>query len=352
MNIDYQITNVANDDSKTIINLTLASGEQLDIAQQPIEEYFKGKMLADITDSLNKYGQNILERQGINMEQTLINGRYWAIPRYSNVTVWPVWVRGDWLDKYGLKLPTTPEELEIVAKTIHENDPAGNGNTITALTDVFFGPTMGLGGCWMKEGYSVKFKRVVQSISYMPHFLSMVIVAGFVRAIFSPSGGLVNYFVTALGYEPIFFLGSTKYIRSIIIGSGIWKEIGGNTIIYLAAITGIDQAQYEAATVDGANRLQKIIHITLPGMMFTISLLLIMACGGLLEAGFERVFLLYNAGTYKVADIIDTYVYRTGLEKMQYSFASAVGLFKSVLSMTLAVLANWGAKKMGQEGLW
>jgi len=197
-----------------------------------------------------------------------------------------------------------------------------------------------------------KFKRFVQSISYMPHFLSMVIVAGMVRNIFSPSVGLVNQIITLFGAEPIHFLGSNRYIRSLIVGSEIWKESGWGTIIYLAAITGINPELYEAATVDGANRFHRIRYITLPGMMFTISLLFIMNCGRLLDAGFERVFLLYSPATYQKADIIDTYVYRMSMQDFRYSFGAAVGLFKSVFSLVLVMLANWGAKKLGQEGLW
>ena len=198
-----------------------------------------------------------------------------------------------------------------------------------------------------------KYQRVLQSISYLPHFLSIVIVVGMVRNIFSPNGGLVNQIYMLFGgSEPIFFLGSNDYIRSLIVGSSIWQEIGWGSIIYLAAITGVDQELYEAATIDGANRFQRMWYITLPGIMFTISIMFIMQCGRILDAGFERVLLLYNPITYQNADIIDTYVYRTGLADMRYSFSTAVGLFKSIFSLVLVTIVNWGTKKMGQEGLW
>jgi len=228
------------------------------------------------------------------------------------------------------------------------------GNTfMISLYSLLFGfPAPIIFALLMNEIRHTKFKRTVQSISYMPHFLSFVVVAGMVRNLFSPNGGFINQIIMLFGGEQVFFLGSNKYIRSILVGSSIWKSVGWGTIIYLAAITGIEQEQYEAATIDGANRFHKIRYITIPGMMFTISLLLIMQIGTLLDAGFERVFLLYSEATYQKADIIDTYVFRAGMGRMQYSFASAVGLFKSILSLILVSVANFGAKKLGQEGLW
>jgi len=197
-----------------------------------------------------------------------------------------------------------------------------------------------------------KFKKVVQSIFYIPHFLSWVIVASLVSIVFSPNDGIINQIIMFFGADPVFFLGNNRYIRSIIVGSNIWKEAGWNTIIYLAAIMGIDQTLYEAASVDGATRFKKIWHITLPGMKFAISLILIMSCGRILNVGFERVMLLYNPATYAKADIIDTYVYRASFGDLQYSFAAAVNLFKSAVSLILVLTANWASKKLGEEGIW
>jgi len=205
----------------------------------------------------------------------------------------------------------------------------------------------------INEIRSRKFQRTVQSISYMPHFLSVVVVSGMLRNLISIDGGLFNQiFMLFGGKEPIYFLGSNKYIRTLIVGSGIWQEVGWGSIIYLAAIMGVSQEQYEAATIDGASRLQKARYITLPGIMFTISIMFILGCGRLLDAGFDRVMLLYSPATYKNADIIDTFVYRAGIGEARYSYTTAVGLFKSIFALILVTGVNKAAKKMGQEGLW
>ncbi|WP_209972206.1 ABC transporter permease [Paenibacillus eucommiae] len=204
----------------------------------------------------------------------------------------------------------------------------------------------------MNEIKSIKFVRVIQSISYLPHFISMVVVAGLLTTLLTTDGGFINAILQQFGIEPVYFLGDKNYFRSVLVVSGIWKEIGWGTIIYLAAITGIDAQLYEAATVDGAGRFKQLIHITLPGMMFIIVIMFIFAVGGLLNAGFEQIFLLYSPPVYEVSDIIDTYVYRSGLEDIQYSFASAVGLFKSVLALILLLGANYLAKRLGQQGIW
>jgi len=204
----------------------------------------------------------------------------------------------------------------------------------------------------MNEVGSAVFKRAVQTISYLPHFISMVVVAGLLTTLLTTDGGIVNVALQKLGLEPVYFLGDQNYFRSVLVTSGIWKEVGWGTIIYLAAITGIDPQLYEAARVDGAGRLRQMFHITLPGMMFIIVLMFIFAVGGLLNAGFEQIFLLYSPPVYEVSDIIDTYVYRRGLEGNQYSFAAAVGLFKSVIALVLLLGANFLARKLGQQGIW
>ncbi|WP_238178013.1 ABC transporter permease [Paenibacillus contaminans] len=196
------------------------------------------------------------------------------------------------------------------------------------------------------------FKKTVQTISYLPHFLSMVIVAGLVTILLTTDGGLVNVLLGKLGLEPIFFLGDKQYFRSVLVVSSIWKEVGWGSILYLAAIAGIDPQLYEAARADGAGRFRQIWHITLPGMTFIIVFMFIFSIGGLLNAGFEQIFLLYSPPVYEVADIIDTYVYRRGLMEMQYSFATAVGLFKSVIALVLILGTNYLAKRLKQEGIW
>ena len=197
-----------------------------------------------------------------------------------------------------------------------------------------------------------RFKKIVQTISYMPHFLSMVIVAALVQIVFSPSGGIVNEVIKFFGGEPIYFLATPQYFRSILVGTGIWQGLGWGSILYIAAITGIDPELYDAACIDGANRWRRMWHITLPGMSFIITLNLILNLGYILDAGFERVLLLYTPVVYGVGDIIDTYVFRVGLIQFNYSLTTAVGLFKSVVSLILIIGADRFSKKIGQRGIW
>ena len=204
----------------------------------------------------------------------------------------------------------------------------------------------------INEVKNTAFKKIFQTISYLPHFLSMVVVAGMVRNMLSPSSGIVNAVITLLGGKEIFFLGSNQYIRWVFTWTAVWQEVGWGSIIYLAALTGVPEELYEAAIVDGANRGQRIWHISIPFILPIISIMLILQIGRLMDAGFERVLLLYNAMVYENADIIDTYVYRKGLTEMQYSYSTAVGVFKSVIAFILIMFSNWFAKKAGQEGLW
>ena len=229
----------------------------------------------------------------------------------------------------------------------------GNTLIISSYNIVFGFPAPIILALLVNEVRSGRYKKTVQTISYLPHFLSVVIVTGMLRNLISVDGGFVNQIAMMFGAkEPIYFLGSNKYIRGLIVGSGIWQGVGWGSIIYLAAIMGVDQELYEAAIIDGANRFRLAWHITLPGIMFTISIMFIMQCGGILDAGFERVMLLYSHITYKNADIIDTYVYRTGIGELQYSYSAAVGLFKSVFALGMVSSVNWIAKKMGQVGIW
>lgn len=203
----------------------------------------------------------------------------------------------------------------------------------------------------INEITSTKFKRTVQTISYMPHFLSWVVVAGLLATLLSTSGP-INEALAALGLEKIYFLSDTRYFRSVLVVSEIWKGIGWGSIVYLAAITGIDPQIYEAASIDGANRWQRILHITIPSIKETIAIMLILQVGKILNENFEQIFNLYNPSVYEVADVFETYVYRIGLVNQQYSYSAAVGLFKSVISLILVVTTNRAAKRMGNEGLW
>lgn len=186
----------------------------------------------------------------------------------------------------------------------------------------------------LNELQTVWLKRTIQTIVYLPHFLSWVILSVMFTNIFSYTG-MVNKLISFFGGEPVMFMISNKWFRKIIISTDVWKEFGYGAIIYIAAMTNIDPSLYEAADIDGANRWDKIKYITLPSLRPTIILMATLALGNVLNAGFEQVFTMYSPLVYQTGDIIDTYVYRMGLEKMQYSFATAVGLFKSVISFIL-----------------
>ena len=204
----------------------------------------------------------------------------------------------------------------------------------------------------LNELKNLRYKKIIQTISYLPHFLSWVILAGLFTQLLSPSNGAVNYIIEKLGGKPIYFLADNKYFRGTLVVTGIWKEIGWGTVVYLATIAGIDQELYEAAECDGAKRWRKMLSITLPLMKPTIVILLIMNCGSILNAGFDQVFNLYNANVYETADIIDTYVYRRGIGNMEYNVSTAVGLFKNLLGFFMVMGTNFLAKQLGEEGIW
>ena len=201
---------------------------------------------------------------------------------------------------------------------------------------------------------NMKFKRVVQSLSYLPHFISWVILGGIIRDLFSPTRGVVNELVKLLGHEPIYFLANEHYFVGVVIFTHIWQSIGWGTIIYLAAISSIDQEQYESAIVDGASRFKRCIYITIPNIAPTIITLLILNVGGILSAGFDQIFNLYNDSVLSVGDIIDTYVYRVGLVKFDYSYSAAIGLFKNVVGIILVVGSNMAVKVItkGEHKIW
>ena len=197
-----------------------------------------------------------------------------------------------------------------------------------------------------------RVKRVIQTAIYIPNFISWVVLGGIMTSLLSMDSGIVNGIIKMLGFQPIGFLTDERYFVPTMVVSMIWKTFGWNTIIYLAAMTGIDPQLYEAATVDGANRWQRLLHITLPCIRSTIIVVLITRIGSLMQAGFEQIFVLYHPGVYGTADIIDTYVYRMGLQEGKFELTSAVGLFKSVVNFILVVIANKTARMMGEEGIY
>lgn len=225
-------------------------------------------------------------------------------------------------------------------------------SVVISLLQIAFGfPAPILLAIMLNEVRHLMFKKLSQTILYLPHFISWVILAGMIINFLSPSTGWVNRLITDLGGEPINFLILPEYFRTILVSAEIWKELGWGTIIYLAALTSIDPTLYESATMDGATRLQKIWYISLPGIATTIIIILILRVGNILDNGFEQIFLLYNPLTYSVADVFETYTYRVGLLEGRLSFSAAVGLFKSVVGLIMIILANRIAR-IFNKSLW
>jgi len=205
---------------------------------------------------------------------------------------------------------------------------------------------------FLNEIRHIKFKRTLQTISYLPHFLSWVIVGGILINILSPTTGIVNQILGWFGIGPFFFLGHNDYFRGTLVVTEIWKSVGWGSILYLATIAGIDTALYEAAMCDGAKRLQRIRYITLPSLMPTITILLILNIGSILDGGFDQVFNLYNPAVFATGDIIDTYVYRIGLVDMRFALGTATGLFKNGIGFVLVLITNAIARRISDNGLW
>ncbi|MBU3811913.1 MAG: ABC transporter permease subunit [Candidatus Niameybacter stercoravium] len=198
-----------------------------------------------------------------------------------------------------------------------------------------------------------KFKKAVQTITYLPHFISLVVVCGMLNQFLARDGFITNLLASLGLVEQTNLLAIKEYFRTIYVASGIWQEIGWGTIIYLAALSGVDEQLYEAAAIDGANRLKRLIHVTLPSIAPTIIMLLILRVGQVMSVGFEKVILLYNPQTYETADVLSTYIYRYGLGgSFDYGYTTAIGLFSSVINFVLVILANQFSKKVSETSLW
>jgi putative aldouronate transport system permease protein len=197
----------------------------------------------------------------------------------------------------------------------------------------------------LNEVRSILVKRTVQTLVYLPYFLSWVVLAGVLRDILATQTGIVNQTIQKLGIEPILFLGSNKWFVPTLIVSNLWKVVGWSTIIYLAALTGVDPVLYEAAAIDGAGRWKRMVHVTLPGIGPTVVLIACLQLGSVLNAGFDQILNLYSPVVYRTGDVLSTYVYRAGLVSAQYSLASAIGLLKSAIGFLLIVLAYWLANR-------
>lgn len=204
----------------------------------------------------------------------------------------------------------------------------------------------------LNEIRNIRYKSVVQTISYLPHFVSWVILAGIFTQFLSPSIGPFNILLKLMDIKPIYFLADTKWFRTVLVSTDVWKGIGWGSIIYMASIAGINPELYEAAFMDGAGRLKRILYVTIPSLAPVITIMLIFAVGNLIKDDFDQIFNLYNPSVYKVADVISTYTYRMGIISMEYSFATAVGLFKNIIAFILIIIANKITKNINEYGIW
>lgn len=203
----------------------------------------------------------------------------------------------------------------------------------------------------LNEVRQAKFKKVVQTVSYLPHFVSIMVIAGLIID-FTASDGIITQMLVPFGFDKQTMLLNPKLFRPIYLLSGIWQEVGWGSIVYLGALTAVDEQLYEAARIDGAGKLRQIWSITLPGIMPTIVIMLLLRLGSIMSVGYEKIILLYNPTIYETADVISSYVYRKGLLEFSYSYSAAVGLFNSVINFTLVVTSNWISRKVSETSLW
>jgi putative aldouronate transport system permease protein len=227
-----------------------------------------------------------------------------------------------------------------------------NTMAISILNLIFFFPAPIILSLMINEVANLVFKRVTQTVIYFPHFLSWVIIYGLTYALLNQTDGVINILIELLGKERVAFLSNPDLFWPMIVIQNIWKDAGWGTVIFLAALSGVDPSLYEAARIDGAGRFKQIWHVTLPGIRHVITILLILRLGDVMDVGFEHVFLMSNAAVSEVADIFDTYVYRNGVLNGQFSYTAAVGLFKSVVATMLVISANKLSKRFGQDGLY
>jgi putative aldouronate transport system permease protein len=230
---------------------------------------------------------------------------------------------------------------------------AFRNTVIISLYKLIFGfPAPIILALLLNELRVILFKRIVQTLSYLPHFLSWVVLAGVFMELFSPTRGIVNYIITAMGGEAIFFFGDKDWFRTLLVSTDVWKSVGWGSIIYLAALSSVDTSLYEAAVVDGANRWKQMVHITLPALIPVTTIMFIFAVGGIITDDFDQVFNFYNPAVYEVADVLSTYTYRVGISEMEYGLATASGLFTNVIALILIVSANFIVRRYSEYGIW
>jgi len=240
------------------------------------------------------------------------------------------------------RLFRTPDFFNILKNTL----------LLNIYTLVFGFPVPIILAILLNEVRSGSFKRVSQSLLYLPHFISWVVLAGIFIQMLSPSTGVVNMILKTCGVTPVYFMASSFWWPIMFVISGIWQDAGWGSIIYLAAVSAIDPELYEAAHIDGANKFRQIWHITLPGIKATIAILLILRMGSMMDVGFEHIYNLQNSAVYDVSDVISTYVYRVGIRGAQYSYTTAIGLFQSIISLVLVYTTNRITRTLGENSLW
>jgi len=262
---------------------------------------------------------------------------------FKNYKVYTGFAGSDWVGiKYFRLFFSSPDMFELLRNTF-----------LLGLYSLLWGfPFPLIFALVLNEAKPLKFKKAVQTISYIPHFLSTVVVVGLVQLFLSPTFGFVNKIIEDLGFARIVFLQNPEYFRTIFISTGIWQNIGWGAIVYIAALSRIDPNLYEAAMIDGANRFKKLIYITLPCISPTIITLFLLATGEILGVGFEKAYLLQNDAILSTADVIQTYVWRQGLQRGNFSYATAVGLFNSVVNLFFLVLSNTLARRYSETSLW
>lgn len=241
-------------------------------------------------------------------------------------------------------------------QTLFSNDQflraIGNTIKISALNLLFGFPAPIILALMFNEVLHASYKRTAQTIVYLPHFISSVIIAGIVITAFSPTAGIVNTIMGWFGLDPVYFLTQPEWFRPIFVGTGIWQEAGFGSIVFLAAIAGVNPSLYESAVVDGANRWQMMWKITIPSILPTILIMLIIRIGNIMEVSFELVILLYQPATYETADVVNTWIYRQGLQSGQYDLAAAGGLFNAVVAFVLVMTANTLSRRFSRTSLW
>ena len=244
--------------------------------------------------------------------------------------------------KHFQDLLTRPQFLQVFGNTLY----------ISILKMVCGFPIPIILALMMNEMKNLKFKKVAQTLLYLPNFISWVVLAGLIMNMLDPDTGVVTGIINSIAGENVQVLTDTRYFVPMLIVTDIYKGAGWGTIIYFAALSGVDPQLYEAAEIDGARKWKQLLHITLPSITPTIVVMLILSCNNIVNAGFDQIFMLYSATVYSMADIIDTYVYRIGIQRSDYSFSTAAGLFKSVIALVMILIVNTVAKKTGNEGIW